>query len=79
MKKEKTLKTIGWIIIILEWLNLLWQAFAYELIALAIGLIFMPFVAVPIALISYLFTSLWGLVDILLVALAVYWIVKYSD
>ena len=67
MKKNNLLKYAGYTIIILIWVKTL-------------GLIIMPFVTIPLSLIGGLFNGFWfGILDILLFALGIYLVIKYTD
>ena len=67
MKKNNLLKYAGYTIIIFIWVKTL-------------GLIIMPFVTIPISLIGGLFNGFWfGVLDILLFALGIYLVIKYTD
>jgi len=68
MKKNNLLKYAGYTIIIFIWVNYLWQ------------LIIVPLITVPLSLIGGLFNSFWfGVLDILLFALGIYLVIKYTD
>jgi hypothetical protein len=80
MKKNNLLKYAGYTIIIFIWVNYLWQAIANDFVAMTLGLIIMPFVTIPLSLIGGLFNSFWfGVLDILLFALGIYLVIKYTD
>ena len=67
MKKNNLLKYAGYTIIIFIWVKTL-------------GLIIMPFVTIPLSLIGGLFNGFWfGILDILLFALGIYLVIKYTD
>jgi len=67
MKKNNLLKYTGYTIIIFIWVKTL-------------GLIIMPFVTIPLSLIGGLFNGFWfGVLDILLFALGIYLVIKYTD
>ncbi len=67
MKKNNLLKYAGYTIIIFIWVKTL-------------GLIIMPLITVPLSLIGGLFNSFWfGVLDILLFALGIYLVIKYTD
>jgi len=67
MKKNNLLKYAGYTIIIFIWVKTL-------------GLIIMPFVTIPLSLIGGLFNGFWfGVLDILLFALGIYLVIKYTD
>ncbi len=80
MKKNNLLKYAGYTIIIFIWVNYLWQAIANDFVAMTLGLIILPFVTVPLSLIGVFFNSfLFGVLDILLFALGIYLVIKYTD
>ena len=67
MKKNNLLKYAGYTIIIFIWVKTL-------------GLIIVPFVTIPLTLIGGLFNGFWfGVLDILLFALGIYLVIKYTD
>ena len=67
MKKNNLLKYAGYTIIIFIWVK-------------ALGLIIVPFVTIPLSLIGGLFNGFWfGVLDILLFALGIYLVIKYTD